>query len=92
MKYQFLSGLSPPDFNQKPENEKYFENRAGISDLSPEGKKMMGFEKKHLEFLWRLDAKTAVLQIKLNLEDMQNSIWNDIIRYINRTRRTIIIV
>jgi len=51
MKYQFLSGLSPPDFNQKPENERYFENRAGISDLSPEGKKMMGFEEKHLEFL-----------------------------------------
>ena len=44
MKFQFLSGLSPPDFNQKPENEKYFKNRAEISDLSVEGKKMMGLE------------------------------------------------
>ena len=47
MKFQFLFGLSPPDFNQKPESEKYFKNRAGISDLSVEGKKMMGFEEKH---------------------------------------------
>ena len=45
MKFQFLSGLSPPDFNQKPENEKHFKNRATIQDLSPEGREMMGFQK-----------------------------------------------
>ena len=48
MKFQFLSGLSPPDFNQNPESEKYFKNRAGISDLSVDGKKMMGLEEKHM--------------------------------------------
>ena len=48
MKFQFLSGLSPPDFNPKPEHEKCFKNRAGISDLSVEGKEMMGLEEKHM--------------------------------------------
>lgn len=47
MKFHFLSGLSPPDFNLKPENERYFKNRATILDLSPEGKRMMGFEEEN---------------------------------------------
>ena len=47
MKFQFLSGLSPPDFEGKPENEKCFKGRASFLDLSSEGMKMMGFQASH---------------------------------------------
>ena len=43
MKFRFLSGLAPPDFEAKPENEKTFIGRASLSELSSKGKIMMGF-------------------------------------------------
>ena len=43
MLFRFLSGLAPPDFEKKPEIEKKYINRARLSDLSREGRKMMGF-------------------------------------------------
>ena len=43
MRFRFHWGLAPPDFENKPENEKEFINRASLSDLSPEGRIMMGF-------------------------------------------------
>ena len=46
MRFQFLSGFSPPDFESKPENEKEFTDRATFSDLSTDGQTMMGFFKK----------------------------------------------
>ena len=47
MRFRFSSGLAPPDFEKKPENEKEFTNRASSSDLSREGKIMMGFVEEH---------------------------------------------
>ena len=43
MRFRFLSGLAPPDFEAKPENEKTFIDRASLSTLSSKGKIMMGF-------------------------------------------------
>ena len=44
MKFRFLSGLAPPDFETNPENEKVFKGRAGLPELSTKGRKMMGFD------------------------------------------------
>ena len=43
MRFRFLSGLAPPDFEAKPENEKSFTGRSSYSELSAAGKVMMGF-------------------------------------------------
>ncbi len=44
MKFHFAKGIAPPDFPNRAEKERRFDNRASVSDLSEEGRKMMGFK------------------------------------------------
>ena len=44
MRFLFKNGFGPPDFNSKPENERYFVGRATEDDLTEEAKIMFGIK------------------------------------------------